>query len=395
MALSFDGTDDFLSYAAAPVTAVPLSMAGWCYKTDAGASGTLLSIGNSLTVAQFALRYNNVEDAVAISESVLGGFDIAVSSGAGVNNAWVHCAAVFRTSTSRDAYRDGANKGSNTGDNTPLAINQSIIGRQANSDADTFFPGYLADVALWNIDLSDTDVAALAKGVSPLHIRPDYLIAYWPLSGRHSPEIDRVGGFQMTYNSVPVFVSNHPRLHKLYRKLGSIFAGGGGTTFNVSDSINAVGVAIHTLLVGKVGSPTSTGVAAASALIGKLANIDAPAVATSTFSAGVAAATNAVGVTVHTLQVGVVATANAVGVATATLLAGLSATATAVGTAAHTLQVLLEAAVNAVGVASSTVTSSVVFPKFIGHVGAYLIGPDRWRARKDGWKARRATWRPK
>ena len=270
-----------------------------------------------------------------------------------------------------------------------------IIGQEANSTAAQFFPGYLADVALWNIDLSDSDVAALAKGVSPLHIRPDYLIAYWPLAGRHDPEIDRVGGFQMTLVNAPTFISNHPRLHRLYRKLGVILATATGATFNVSDSINAVGVAIHTLLVGKVDSSSGTGVAAASALIGKLANIDAPAVATSTFSAGVAAATNAVGVAVHTLQVGVVATANAVGVATATLLAGLSATATAVGTAAHTLQVLLEAAVNAVGVASSTVTSSVVFPKFIGHVGAYLIGPDRWRARKDGWKARRATWRPK
>ena len=394
MARSFDGTSQYLNIDSAVISTFPCTLAGWCYKTDTGANGCIVAVGNSTADEQFRLNYNGSEDMIAASESVIGGQDTATSSGAGANNVWTHGAAVFRTSTSRDAYRNGANKGSDTNANIPLLLDRTRIGELANTDTGQFFPGYLADVAIWNIDLSDTDVAALAKGVSPLHIRPDYLVAYWPLAGRHDPEIDRVGGYNMTLVNAPPYVSNHPRLHKLYRQLGKALVTA-GATFSVSDSVSAVGVAIHTLLVGKVGSPTSTGVAAASALIGKLANIDAPAVATSTFSAGVAAATNAVGVAAHTLQVGVVATFNAVGVATATLLAGLSATATAVGTAAHTLMVALNAAVDAIGVASSTVTSSVVFPKFIGHVGAYLIGPDRWRARKDGWKARRATWRPK
>ena len=63
--------------------------------------------------------------------------------------------------------------------------------------------GNIAEVALWSAALSDAEIASLAKGFSPLFIRPESLIDYWPLIGRFSPEIDVVGGMNGTLNSAP------------------------------------------------------------------------------------------------------------------------------------------------------------------------------------------------
>lgn len=216
MARSFDGSTQYLSHAAAPIAGVPLSMAGWCFKTDAGVSGSMLSIGNSATAARFSMSYSSLEDTIAAAESDAEGTDFATSSGAGANNAWIHCAAVFRSATSRDAYRDGANKGSNTGTNTPLSLDRMFIGQHANSGAGVFFPGYLAEVGLWNIALSDADIADLAKGYPPPAVRRDGLVAYWRLFGRSSPEPDFWGRFDMTLVNAPTQIA-HPRIIPIRR----------------------------------------------------------------------------------------------------------------------------------------------------------------------------------
>jgi hypothetical protein len=53
--------------------------------------------------------------------------------------------------------------------------------------------GNMADTALWNVVLSATEIAALAKGIRPPQVRPAALIGYWPLDGLQSPEPDLSG----------------------------------------------------------------------------------------------------------------------------------------------------------------------------------------------------------
>jgi hypothetical protein len=48
----------------------------------------------------------------------------------------------------------------------------------------------LADVAIWNVDLTAFEISALAKGARPNIIRPASLVAWWPLDGLQSPEPD-------------------------------------------------------------------------------------------------------------------------------------------------------------------------------------------------------------
>lgn len=71
--------------------------------------------------------------------------------------------------------------------------------------------GDVAHVALWNVALTDDEVASLAAGVSPLRMRRDALIAYWPVGGQ-SPEPDVVGGFDLVVTNGPV-QSEEPPIH--------------------------------------------------------------------------------------------------------------------------------------------------------------------------------------
>ena len=51
----------------------------------------------------------------------------------------------------------------------------------------------------------------MAAGYSPLLIRPQSLVFYAPIIGRTSPEIDVVGGYDMTLYNGPTTVP-HPRV---------------------------------------------------------------------------------------------------------------------------------------------------------------------------------------
>ena len=46
--------------------------------------------------------------------------------------------------------------------------------------------GGIAEVAIWNIQLTTNQISALAAGFSPLLIRPDKLVGYWPLGGPYA-----------------------------------------------------------------------------------------------------------------------------------------------------------------------------------------------------------------
>jgi len=57
----------------------------------------------------------------------------------------------------------------------------------------------LANFAIWDIDLTDDEVAALGTGrIHPFLIRPQNLRKFWPLFGNLSPEPSIVESFDMT-----------------------------------------------------------------------------------------------------------------------------------------------------------------------------------------------------
>ena len=57
--------------------------------------------------------------------------------------------------------------------------------------------------------LTDEEIASLAAGVSPLRMRRDNLVAYWPVNGQ-SPEPDVVGGLDLTITGSPLISEEPP-----------------------------------------------------------------------------------------------------------------------------------------------------------------------------------------
>lgn len=111
--------------------------------------------------------------------------------------------------TTAAVYLDGAaySTGSKfrANGNTPLlSISSAGVYRAIAGD--------VAEVAIWDVDLSlpeyAADVAALAKGISPMTILPGNLLHYWDLTRGLQ---DRVGGCTLTPFNSPT-VSEHPRV---------------------------------------------------------------------------------------------------------------------------------------------------------------------------------------
>jgi hypothetical protein len=97
-------------------------------------------------------------------------------------NIWQPFAGVFVLNSERHAYLEGGNKGTNLVSVIPTGLNVTYFGRAQNTspDTDRNLNGRLAGVCIWNIALSDVQIAMHASGISPLSIEPANIVAYYP-----------------------------------------------------------------------------------------------------------------------------------------------------------------------------------------------------------------------
>jgi hypothetical protein len=121
-------------------------------------------------------------------------------------NAWTQVTITWNSSSGvHNIYFNGVNQSLGS------LFTQSVTNLQASTSHLQFgyesaesvngFPGRLAEVAIWNLDLTASEAAALAQGVIPYRIRPSALQGYWPLWGLTSPEPDLSG------NDIPTSAS--------------------------------------------------------------------------------------------------------------------------------------------------------------------------------------------
>lgn len=71
--------------------------------------------------------------------------------------------------------------------------------------------GRIAELAIWTDDVGVSNFAALAKGFSPLLVRPDVITDFWPLIGNYSPETDIISGKNGTIAGT-IAKADHPRI---------------------------------------------------------------------------------------------------------------------------------------------------------------------------------------
>ncbi len=220
MARDFDGSSHILRAGTSPLTAVACSMACWFYSDQNTATVALMDLSNNSPSGlrgRFGLQLAGAvggDPVQAVHVNDTGGATGTASSSTGFStDTWQHAAAVFGATNSRDAFLNGTNKGSNTTSVTgAMTLNRTRIGgRIGLTGAEgNFHNGRIAEAAIWNVALTDAEVAELALGVSPLMVRPSGLVFYAPLLGRRDPEIELRQARNLDV-ATPVYVE-HPRV---------------------------------------------------------------------------------------------------------------------------------------------------------------------------------------
>jgi len=205
-----DESSQYLRTDQAILTAVPLSFAVWVYIDEASLQTYPIVItdadGGSYFSINFWSDYNvyaTCRDATTYSE--------AVASAQWTVGSWYHAVGVYAATNSRAIYLNGGNKGTNTATRIPVNLDTTTIGARLNSGSVTnYHSGMLAEVAIYNTALTDDEAAILAKGVSPLAVRPGNLVFYVPLVRDNDEDI--VGGVSMTAYNTPT-IAEHPRIY--------------------------------------------------------------------------------------------------------------------------------------------------------------------------------------
>lgn len=200
-----DTSQQYILRNSAPVGIAPMTVACW-YKTDELKIEALVWIGDKDSSQDFwELRLSTTN----VVWSAVDASSASATKGTPSINVWEHACGVEVNNGSRYCYLNGVAGNQNTGGRTPDAADRVAVGLRADVSPLYYFDGSIAEVGIWNVALTAAEVAILGAGYSPLFVRPQSLVGYWPLIGRTSPEIDLIGKRDLTLFNSPT-TSEHP-----------------------------------------------------------------------------------------------------------------------------------------------------------------------------------------
>tara|TARA_R100000700_G_scaffold38001_1_gene48801 strand:+ start:75 stop:830 length:756 start_codon:yes stop_codon:yes gene_type:complete len=215
---SDSGTDDYLSKNTAIFSGLtyPLAFVAWVRPNDRGQQYAVASDSGNGTSKQIRLGAGSSGKFImgmrgASAQSPSAHYD-------NNNTTWFHLVGAFIANNDQKLYVNGTldQTKTTTVDISDFAdSNNFYIGTGIQSGTNLTgrsWEGGIAEVAAYSAELSTDEIAALAKGISPLLVRPSALVGYWPLGGPYAPTtIDPVGNNTLTANGGP---SNeaHPRI---------------------------------------------------------------------------------------------------------------------------------------------------------------------------------------
>lgn len=181
MARLFDdaNSDRLTNYSLLGITDYPFSFAAW-FNADADVDNAIIVFGGETgrrwigiwAVAGGTLRTTTYVGSGTTNTNASTGWTVGVSH---------HVAGVWVSDTERYVWIDGGSKGASTTERNFDTINKFHIGC-ANYVYDPKYPsGKIWEAGVWNIAFSDDDVVSLANGGVPPLVRPQGLVAYYPL----------------------------------------------------------------------------------------------------------------------------------------------------------------------------------------------------------------------
>lgn len=248
MARSFNGSSDVARNATAVVSGAPCSFS--CLfnvtSTRIGDGHRLITVNASGTANNaLSLFITNIATKIRLRcQQYVGSSGEVAGSTAIATGTWYQGGAAFAANNSRTLYLNGVSEGTNSTSLSGLSgLSATVLGRLEWSSNIQYFPGLIAEAGVWSVSLGTDEWAMLGAGVSPLLVRPQSLVAYWPLIGRASPEPDLRGGFNLTLTGTAQ--ADHPRVYYPGRRRTVFVPGAGGGTV-VSGYGTAAGVNLTT-----------------------------------------------------------------------------------------------------------------------------------------------------
>jgi hypothetical protein len=290
--------NNFLA-AGALLTAEPCTIAGWCYWTSVTSgymAGVYYTAGADTNSDGFAV-YQTTTTGIIRAYKLIDGASSYSATATGVGaTTWTHVGGVFVSATSRFAYIGGTAGTESTTSrvfaNTPDKTAIGALYQHNNAAASGATNSYLAEWGFWNVALTAADMLQLATGCSPLMVKPESLVGYFPLirGDSNGDEPNLITGTKITeVGTVPI--QNHPRIYYPGLRYWSVPSAAAGTTYDLISTMEGTSVVTS---AGKVKiTPTST--AAGTSAVVTAAVVKLPVLSTMTgTSAIVLAGVNAI-----------------------------------------------------------------------------------------------------
>jgi hypothetical protein len=206
MAYNLNGSSQYLSTASTPVSAYPITIAAIVYPTATGFR-TAVSLGNTGAVNDY--YYLSISGTNLIQFGLSSTTDVVAYSATACNlNEFSHFCGVI-TSSSAQAFLNGAAGTVVSHSVSWKSVNALSVGAVLrNAGVTSYFSGRVAEVGIWNAELTAAEIASLSTGFTPDQIRPQSLQFYAPLI---RDLVDLRAGRSIT-NLNGATISTHPRV---------------------------------------------------------------------------------------------------------------------------------------------------------------------------------------
>lgn len=204
-------SSNYMLAGASPISAAPLTIACW-------SKGTVSNKRNCVYIHTDGAASGRHQFALGATSGTNGVARFVVADGSGstalegadnyVENEWNHLLAVASSSTSRYAYTNGVAGSEGTTSRVPSGLDEVFLGtRNAQNEHAV---GAIAEASVWDAVLTQAEIDLLNLGYSALFVRPQNLVAYWPLVGRSDPEMDLFDRNTALSEVGTVSVDTHP-----------------------------------------------------------------------------------------------------------------------------------------------------------------------------------------
>ena len=221
MARSFTaGASEYLNVTSnLGLTDYPFTMACWGLSRDLTIDQAFMSLYNA-SLKHYILLWQGATTGDPIRFSVRNGVisTVNIDTTTGYSaNTWHHACGVCAASNDHRIFIDGGSKATSSINVPWISPTDFLLGQKGNTTL--FVDGRIAHASVWDVALTDAEVAQLARGVMPFLIRPASIRAYYPLGGHDN---NQRKDYDLTQFNDPKFGNGPPMIHR--RRIMRAFA---------------------------------------------------------------------------------------------------------------------------------------------------------------------------